>query len=53
MQRITVSLSNLTEEPSRSSIDIELKKNVVYGISRQGQPFVTMTNYVRVLGIIV
>ena len=35
--------TNLTEEPS--SVDIELKKNVVYGVSQQGQPFVTMTNY--------
>ena len=40
---------NLTEEPS--SVDMESKKNVVYGVSQQGQPFVTMTNYVRVLVI--
>ena len=35
--------TNLTEEPS--SVDIELKKNVVYGVSQQGQLFVTMTSY--------
>ena len=37
---IMFQLNHLTEEPS--SVDIELKKNVVYGVSQQGQPFVTI-----------